>query len=230
LQVFGDRWEENPTFGEPDVDRETEPSGAASQQASVTLGDEVQRIRSVAHCPGQRSSQTSIGHTIQEDPRIIAHQAGRAGRVRRNRDVHLSTQVICDEPAELGAEQRAASLACGRGSGVAHESDVIDGSDNGERRPGRAAFCEARVRRIGGARSGRSRAALAVAAVEALDAATGVDQLLFAGEEWVALVAQFDGQIALNRGAGRERVAAGAADGRLGVVGMDVGLHDTSFV
>ena len=34
--------------------------------------------------------------------------------------------------------------------------------------------------------------ALAVALVEALDAATGVDQLLLAGEERVALVAQLD--------------------------------------
>ncbi len=38
--------------------------------------------------------------------------------------------------------------------------------------------------------------ALAVALVEALDAAAGVDQLLLAGEERVALVAQLDVQLA----------------------------------
>ena len=38
--------------------------------------------------------------------------------------------------------------------------------------------------------------ALAVALVEALDAAAGVDELLLAGEERVALVAQLDVQLA----------------------------------
>jgi hypothetical protein len=36
--------------------------------------------------------------------------------------------------------------------------------------------------------------ALTVTLVKALDAATGVDELLLASKEWVALVAQFKGE------------------------------------
>src|SRR5688500_14685213 len=68
---------------------------------------------------------------------------------------------------------------------------------------------------------------LAVATLEALDPATGVDQLLLAGEEGMALVAELDVEIALGR-AGGERVAAGATHRRLGVGGVDVGLHKGS--
>jgi len=54
----------------------------------------------------------------------------------------------------------------------------------------------------------RGRAlALAVTALEALDAATGVNQLLLTGVEGVALGAQFDVHLRL-RGAGDERVPA----------------------
>src|SRR5436309_3600524 len=56
----------------------------------------------------------------------------------------------------------------------------------------------------------------AVATLEALDAATGVDQLLTPGEERVALVAELDVEVGLG-GARGERVAARAADGRLDV-------------
>ena len=53
---------------------------------------------------------------------------------------------------------------------------------------------------------------------EALDASTGVDELLLAGEERVALVAQFDVQLAACGRAGLETVPARADDGRLHVV------------
>ena len=49
-------------------------------------------------------------------------------------------------------------------------------------------------------------------AAEALDAAGGVDQLLLAGEERVAVGADFNDDIALVRGAGLKVVAAGAFD------------------
>src|SRR5437868_3094629 len=58
--------------------------------------------------------------------------------------------------------------------------------------------------------------ALAVAALEALDPTAGVDQLLLARVEGVALVAQFDVQVGLGR-LGRERVAARALHRRLDV-------------
>ena len=56
-----------------------------------------------------------------------------------------------------------------------------------------------------------ARLALAVAALEALDAATGVHQLLLAGEERVALVAELDVELAGLGGPGGEGVAARAA-------------------
>ena len=66
---------------------------------------------------------------------------------------------------------------------------------------------------------------LAVPALEALDAATRVDQLLLAGEERMALVAQFDVQLAAACGVGREGVAAGADDG--GVVVLRDGCRSS---
>ncbi len=57
-----------------------------------------------------------------------------------------------------------------------------------------------------------------------LDASTGVDELLGAGEERVALVADVDLQLALG-GASGEDVAAGALDGALNVFGMNSLLH-----
>ena len=70
--------------------------------------------------------------------------------------------------------------------------------------------------------------ALAVALVEALDAAAGVDQLLLAGEERVALIAELDVQLTRLGGARRERVAARAAHGGLAVGGVNVSLHGIS--
>ena len=55
---------------------------------------------------------------------------------------------------------------------------------------------------------------------KALDASTGVDELLLAGVERVALVAEVNPQLALG-GVGLPGVATGAAYGALHVVGMD---------
>src|ERR1700735_4630991 len=90
--------------------------------------------------------------------------------------------------------------------------------------------------RRGGVRRRRSRGRrrrlwlalpLAVAALEALHPATGVNQLLLAGEEGVALVAQFDVEVGLG-GVGDERVPARALDRGVDVVRVNVGLHGVS--
>jgi hypothetical protein len=49
-------------------------------------------------------------------------------------------------------------------------------------------------------------------AAETLDAACGVDQLLLAGEVWVAGRTDFNDDIAFVRGTGFKRVSAGALD------------------
>ena len=77
-------------------------------------------------------------------------------------------------------------------------------------------------------RRGSLALALAVALVEALDAATGVDQLLLAGEERVAFVAELECQVGTARGARGERVAAGAANGDIGVLGLYQSLVGSS--
>ena len=59
---------------------------------------------------------------------------------------------------------------------------------------------------------------------EALDASTGVNELLLAGVERVALVAEVDGQ-GRDGGAGGPSVAAAAADGSLDVIRVDTLLH-----
>src|SRR4051794_37227838 len=66
--------------------------------------------------------------------------------------------------------------------------------------------------------------ALGGAALEAVDAATGVDELLAAGVEGVAVRADLDVNLGL-RGARLELVAARAADVGLDVLGVDIGLH-----
>ena len=60
--------------------------------------------------------------------------------------------------------------------------------------------------------------------LEAIHASTGIDQLLTAGVEGVALGANFDLQLALD-GAGFERLTAHATDGRLAIFGMDLLFH-----
>ena len=69
-----------------------------------------------------------------------------------------------------------------------------------------------------------------ITALEALDATTGVDQLLFAGVERMALAANFDVDLRLGV-TGVNHVAAGASDGAVHIVRMDALLHGyfTSF-
>jgi hypothetical protein len=75
------------------------------------------------------------------------------------------------------------------------------------------------------------RGGIGVLLGEALDAASGVDELLLAGEKWVAVGADFDVQtFALDCGAGLEVVATGAVDGNGMIVGMNTGLHDSPIV
>ena len=82
-----------------------------------------------------------------------------------------------------------------------------------------------------GARAGRSTATallllgLRGPALEALDAATGVDELLLARVEGVALRAELDAQRWDGR-TGRELVPAGTVHLALDVIGVNVGLHD----
>src|SRR5260370_22895320 len=61
---------------------------------------------------------------------------------------------------------------------------------------------------------------------ETLDAARRINKLLLAGEEGMAVRADFDAQqIAFDRGASRERVPAGAVHCYRMVVGVNVGFH-----
>src|SRR3954471_8825934 len=76
---------------------------------------------------------------------------------------------------------------------------------------------------------GASAAALGGAALEALDAPAGVDELLPARVERVAVGADLDVDLGLGR-ARRELVAARAADVGLDVLGMDRALHRRSSV
>ena len=64
----------------------------------------------------------------------------------------------------------------------------------------------------------------AEALVEAINTSTGVNQLLLAGIERVALGADLNGDVLLG-GAGLDDVAAGASDGGLLVIGMDSFFH-----
>ena len=62
---------------------------------------------------------------------------------------------------------------------------------------------------------------------EALDTAGGVNELLLASEERVAIRADFDIQlVALDRRTSREIVAAGAVHRNGMIVGVDTGFHE----
>ena len=69
----------------------------------------------------------------------------------------------------------------------------------------------------------------AVLLVELVNAAAGVDQLLLAGVEGVALGADFHGDVLLG-GAGLDDSAASALDGGLLVIGMDSFLHSKKLL
>ena len=60
--------------------------------------------------------------------------------------------------------------------------------------------------------------------VEPINTSTGVNQLLLAGIERVALGADFNSDVLLS-GTGRKDVATGTANGSLFVIGMDTFLH-----
>ena len=60
--------------------------------------------------------------------------------------------------------------------------------------------------------------------VEAINTSTGVNQLLLAGIERVALGADLNTNVLLGR-TGSKDIAAGTADGGLFVLGMDTFLH-----
>ena len=64
----------------------------------------------------------------------------------------------------------------------------------------------------------------AEALVEAINTSTGVNQLLLAGIERVALGADLNTNVLLGR-TGSKDIAAGTADGGLFVLGMDTFLH-----
>lgn len=60
--------------------------------------------------------------------------------------------------------------------------------------------------------------------LEAINASAAVNQLLLAGKEGVALGANFDLQLGLDR-TGFERLTAHATNGRLAIFGMDLLFH-----
>jgi hypothetical protein len=79
---------------------------------------------------------------------------------------------------------------------------------------------------LGGVRGGDLRGGVGILLCEALNAACRVDQLLLAGEEGVAVRANFDAQhVALDGRARRKSVAAGAVYGYFVIVGMNTGFH-----
>lgn len=69
--------------------------------------------------------------------------------------------------------------------------------------------------------------ALGVFAAEALDATRGVQHFLFAGEERVAVGADFHVDVALMGGASCERVTARAQDAYFVVSGVNSSLHNS---
>ena len=79
--------------------------------------------------------------------------------------------------------------------------------------------------------SGSFRGGVGVFLSEAFDAACGVQQLLFAGEERVAIGADFNVQpFALDGRAGLEIVAAGAVYCDGVIIGVNTGFHEAPFV
>jgi hypothetical protein len=65
---------------------------------------------------------------------------------------------------------------------------------------------------------------------EAFDAASGVQKLLLAGEERVAVGTDFDAQhVTLHGGTGGEIVSASAVNGYWVIVGMNTGFHESPF-
>ena len=66
--------------------------------------------------------------------------------------------------------------------------------------------------------------------LETLNTARGIHKFLLSSEKWVAIGADFDAQhLALDRGAGWKRIAAGTMHGNWVIVGMNSRLHDSPF-
>src|SRR5450759_329233 len=135
-----------------------------------------------------------------------------------------SSPISClRSEADTGASQRRPAIATARsGSGVCWRSVTRSSAFTAGLPSGLVGFGLG-GRGLGGLGLG-GLGLLVVAALEALDAPTGVDQLLLARVERVALRAQLDVQIRLGA-ARRERVAAGAVHGRFFVLRVDVFLH-----
>src|SRR5215469_8975247 len=88
----------------------------------------------------------------------------------------------------------------------------------------RIARLRARLLLAGGSRK------VGVFLLETLDAAGRVYEFLLAGEEWVAIGADFDAKhIALDGRTHLEGIPAGAMDGYRMIVGVDTGFHDSPF-
>src|SRR6478736_2660167 len=75
----------------------------------------------------------------------------------------------------------------------------------------------------------RGAAGLLEPALEAFHTAAGVEQLLLPGVEGMAVGADLHVELRLG-GAHLELVAAGAANGRQDVLGMNVGLHSSARI
>lgn len=74
--------------------------------------------------------------------------------------------------------------------------------------------------------SGRfRRSLLAIALVKAIDAAGRIDQLLLAGEKRMTRRANFNVQVALFGRARLKALAAGASNGYLVIIGMNLWFH-----
>src|SRR2546428_7425806 len=82
----------------------------------------------------------------------------------------------------------------------------------------------AQLTALGGLRGRGRRFCFGIALVEPVDAALDYAEVLLAREERVAVRAHLDVQLGLGR-AGGERVAAGAGDLRLDVLGVDLFFH-----
>src|SRR5271154_65845 len=79
---------------------------------------------------------------------------------------------------------------------------------------------------LGGVGGGDLGGSVRILLREALDAASRIDQLLLAGEERVAVRADFDAQhVAFDGRARGKSVAAGAVHGYFVIVGMNTGFH-----
>src|SRR5882672_2996872 len=116
----------------------------------------------------------------------------------------------------------------GRSGGGGRLLGYAEGGGDGLLRPGHLEELGLLGRRVGDGVGLLGGLALPLA-LELLDHAGGVDELLLAGVERVAVRADFDGDL-LARGAGRERVPAAAGDERLFIVGVDVFLHGAAIL